>query len=113
MTGSRGSDAALAVLAVLIGLFACLLVQGECFEIETELRGRPVVGTARAAYCGPIDHWYRWLLFPVVALILAGAISRLLRSTRHARAIAAVVLVAVAFLNAGYVGSLTYFFPGP
>lgn len=98
MARSRLSDGILVMLSLLLGVFACLGVQAACLGIVTESDGRPEPNTPRAAFCAPVDHWYRWLVIPLGAVLIGLAFSRLLGRLRHARAwsAAAVALLAVA-----------------
>lgn len=97
------------MVAIAVGLAACGSVQESCFELTTESFGRPETGTSRAAYCGSIDHWYRWLLFPVVSVVVALGLSRLIRRLPYSRVLSLAVLVALAVANYLVVNSLGYF----
>jgi hypothetical protein len=106
---SRSSDALLAALAALVGLIACWGVQGDCFAIPTEYRGRPQPGTPRAGYCAPIDHWYRWVLFPLAGALIALLLSRLLRALSHARLWSLIAVALLAVANYFWLNSLDYY----
>jgi hypothetical protein len=95
--------------AAIIGLLACTTVQGLCFDIPTEANGRPQPGTPRAAYCGPIDHWYRWLMFPAAAAVMAVVTSLVLARISHRRAISLGVLVVLAVANLVVVNGLDFY----
>jgi hypothetical protein len=88
---------------------ACVSIQSACFGLQTESRGRPETGTPRAAYCGPIDHSYRWLLFPVVAVLITVALSRLLARVPRGRSLAVSAVCLLAIANYLVVASLGYF----
>lgn len=109
MRRDRESDLALAAVAAVLGLIGCLLIQGSCFGIPTEQRGRPYPDTPRGAYCGPLDHWYRWILFPIGAIVAAGIVSRLLSRSKHARVWALLAVAVIVGVNTVIVSGLQYF----
>jgi hypothetical protein len=102
-------DVWLVMGAVAVGLAACGSIQESCFDVMTEPFGRPESGTPRAGYCGPIDHWFRWVLFPVASVVVALAFFRLFRRFRYSRVLALVMLCALAVANYLAVNSLSYF----
>jgi hypothetical protein len=99
MRRARQDDLWLMGVAAFIGLLTCMAVQGGCFDLATEADGRPQSGAPRAGYCGPIDHTYRWLLFPVVGAVVAVGLARLLTGVRHARGLALAIVIVLAIAN--------------
>jgi hypothetical protein len=102
-------DVWLVTAAVAVGVAACGSIQESCFDLMTEPFARPESGAPRAGYCGPIDHWYRWVLFPVASVFVALAFFRLFRRLRYSRVLALVTLCALAIANYLVVNSLGYY----
>lgn len=108
MTRGRGDLVACAVVTLAgaaVGALAAAALQGGCFSLVTEYRRRPDVGTPRAAFCAPFDHWWRWLLCAGVGAALSALGARF--GSWLGLALAVVVALAVAILA----NSLTYFHP--
>jgi len=86
-------------------------IQNACFGLPAMDRGRPDPGTPRADFCAPVDHRWRWIVLPLVAIVLSYGLSRLMRRVRYRRliALALVVVVAVAYVVVAH--NLVYYYP--
>ena len=93
----RWATALTVALAGAIGLLARASVQPLCFQVPYGQGGRPEPGSPRAPYCDAIAHGYRWVLFPVAAIIIAAALLALLRHvhTRHRWTLGALCVLGV------------------
>jgi hypothetical protein len=108
---SRLDDVLLVAGGAFIGLLTCISIQSDCFGLPDMSDGRAELGTARAQICAPVDHWFRWILLPLIAMALAYGMSRLLRGITYSRWLSAafVVLVGVGYVLAAH--RLSYFTP--
>jgi hypothetical protein len=114
MRRSLRSDLLLVALSAIVGAYTCFMFnQPFCYAVDTQLHGRPAVGTPRATYCHAISHWSRWIWFPALAAGLALVSSRLLARTARARFWALMVVVTVAIADVVVVARLPAVFPGP
>lgn len=109
MRQRRSSDVLLVAIAAYVGILSSLAVQDGCFNIGITYDGRPKPGTPRAAYCAPIDGWYRWVLFPAGSMLLAFVLSRLLQRYRHARKWSLAIVLVVALANVVLSHALDYY----
>jgi hypothetical protein len=102
----RVSDVLAALAAAALGELACALVQFPCFELPSEAGGRPIEGTPAASYCTRIDHGYRWLAFPALALLIAAFARVTWRGHRYSRRLALGLVALAVIVNTVVVYSL-------
>lgn len=109
---ARGVDDVLLIAGgAFVGLATCMIVSDACFGLPAMDRGRADPGTPRAGFCAPVDHWWRWIVLPLVAIVLSYGLSRLMRRVPYRRliALALVVVVAVAYVVVAH--NLVYYIP--
>jgi hypothetical protein len=103
------AQAAVCVIAITIGAASCAVVTGVCLHLPDKAGGRPQPGTPAASYCDPLDHWYRWLFFPIGAMLLALLTTRVAQRSRHAPRWALFLVFVVAVVNTVVVLSLPHY----
>jgi hypothetical protein len=96
-------------LAAFIGFLTSLAIQPTCFDLQTQ--DRPDRGSPRAAVCAPFDNDAHWVLVPLVAVLLAVILARLLVRVRHGEWWALGVLTTLAVGLVATIGSLDYVVP--